>query len=105
MDDPLRVRGFERVGDLRRDRQGFVDRQRTARNPIRQRGPFDEFEHQGLHAVGLLHSVDGRDVGMVERREQPRFAGKPGEPLRIARNGSGRILSATKRERVRSLAR
>ena len=29
MDDPLLVRGFERLGDLLRDRQRFVDRDRA----------------------------------------------------------------------------
>ena len=32
MDDPLLVRGFERVGDLSRDRQCFVEWNRTSRS-------------------------------------------------------------------------
>ena len=36
MDDPLLVRGFQRLGDLPRDRQRFVERDRAARDPLRQ---------------------------------------------------------------------
>ena len=35
MDDALLVRGFERVGDLPRDRQRLVDRDRAARDALR----------------------------------------------------------------------
>ena len=39
MDDALLVGGFERLGDLPRDREGLVDRDRTLRNPVGQRHP------------------------------------------------------------------
>ena len=38
VDDPLLVRRFERLGDLLRDRQRLVERDRPARDPLR-RGP------------------------------------------------------------------
>ena len=37
MDDALLVRGFECIGDLLRDRDGFVERKRTACDPIGER--------------------------------------------------------------------
>ena len=37
MDDALLVRGFERLGDLPRDRQRFVERQRPARDALGER--------------------------------------------------------------------
>ena len=46
MDDALLVRGFKRFGDLFRDRQRFVDRDRPARNALRQIVALDEFHHE-----------------------------------------------------------
>jgi hypothetical protein len=40
MDDPLFMRRFERLGNLPRDRQHLVERDRSLRDPIGQRGPF-----------------------------------------------------------------
>lgn len=36
MDDALLVRGFERLGDLLRDGQGFVERDRAPRAALRE---------------------------------------------------------------------
>ena len=68
MDDPLLVRGFERVGDLFRDRQRFVERNRPTRDPLREVFAFHQFEDQCLDAIGVLDAVDVGDVRMVQRR-------------------------------------
>ena len=47
MDDPLFVRCFERLGDLFCDRQRLVDRDRSARQPLRQILALDQFHHEG----------------------------------------------------------
>ena len=44
MHDPAFVRGFERLGDLRRDGQCFIYRDRAACDPLRQVLALDEFE-------------------------------------------------------------
>ena len=46
MDDPLLVRGFERLRDLLRDRQRLVERDRAPRDPLRQVLALDEFHHE-----------------------------------------------------------
>ncbi len=51
MNDPLLVRGFERVGDLFRDGQSFVERNRTLRNALREIVALDEFHYEGRDAV------------------------------------------------------
>ena len=51
MDDPLLVRRFERLGDLLRDRQRFVERHRALRDPIGERRTLDQLQHQRPHAV------------------------------------------------------
>jgi hypothetical protein len=68
MDDALFVCGFERAGDLRRDRERLVQRHRALCDAIRQRGPLDELHDERDHATALLEAVDLRDVRMVERR-------------------------------------
>ena len=46
MDDPLFVRGFERLGDLLRDRQRLVDRNNSLSDAVREGRPLDQFHHQ-----------------------------------------------------------
>jgi hypothetical protein len=45
VDDPLLVRGFQRLRDLPRDGQGFVERHGSTRDVLRQIVPFDELHH------------------------------------------------------------
>ena len=85
MDDALLVRGFERFGDLARDRQRLVQRQRPSRDPIGQRRAFDQFHHQRARSSRcFFESVDLGDVRVVQRREQLRLALEAREPIRIA---------------------
>ena len=49
MDDALLVRGFERLGDLARERQRLLDRQRAAPQPLGQRLSLDQLHDQELH--------------------------------------------------------
>jgi hypothetical protein len=82
MNDAVFVRGLERRGDLLRNREGIVARNRSLSNPIRQRRSFDQFENQrgyepaeaGPDDIGLFETVDGRDVRVIERSKDLRFA-------------------------------
>ena len=47
MDDALLVRGFEGVGDLPRDGQRVVHRQRLAGDAFGERLALDQLHHQG----------------------------------------------------------
>ena len=42
MDDALLVRRLERFGDLPRDRQCLIDRNRALRDPVGERRPLDQ---------------------------------------------------------------
>ena len=66
MNDPLLVRRFKRLGDLFRDRECFIDRDRAARNPLREIVALDQFHHEGMGAAGLLEPVNRGDVRMIE---------------------------------------
>jgi hypothetical protein len=51
VDDALLVRRVERAGDLDRDRERLVDRQRPLRDPLGERLAFDQFEDEEPRAV------------------------------------------------------
>ena len=67
-------------GGVRRRRCG-----RRAPKPFRQRVALDELEDQEPDAVCLLEAVDRADVGMIQRREDPRLPLEAREPVRTAR--------------------
>ena len=54
MDDAFLVRRVERVGNLAGDGKRFGDRQRPARQALRQRLALDEFHHERGDAVAVL---------------------------------------------------
>ena len=85
VDDPLLVRGFERVGDLLRDRQRFVERDRAARQPLRQIVAFDQFHDERMHAAGFFKSVNVAMLGWLRDASDLRLALKPREPIGVAR--------------------
>ena len=58
MDDALLVRRFERVGDLPRDRQRFVERNRALRDAIGERRPFDQLEDERVRRATVFEAVD-----------------------------------------------
>ena len=51
MDDALLVRRLESDGDLPRDRDRLVERERPGRDAVRQRRPVDQLEHERADAV------------------------------------------------------
>ena len=64
MDDPLLMCRFERFGNLLRDGEGFVNRQRPVCDPVCQRRALDQFHDQSrLHTVRLLQAVDRAMLG------------------------------------------
>ncbi len=77
MNDALLVRPFERVRNLDRDRDRFVEWQRSPSKTLREVLPFDQFHHEratlhgalgasraALADLGFLDAVDVRDIGM-----------------------------------------
>ena len=60
MNDAVLVRGFERLGDLPRDRQRFVDRDRPLRDAIGERRPVDQLQHERAGDRPLLRGRRSR---------------------------------------------
>ena len=84
VNDPLFVGGFERLGDLFRDRQRLVDGNRAAGDPLRQVFTLNEFHDEGVHPRRFLKPVDRGDVRMVERRQRLGLALEPCEAFGIS---------------------
>jgi hypothetical protein len=103
MDDALLMGGFEGRGDLRGDAERFrqgkrrglvviISRRRrlhgrATANPLGERGTGHKLHHQRPHLAGVFEAVNLRDVRMIERREELRFAAEAGEILGIAGDG------------------
>ena len=87
MHDPALVRGAQRLGDLPGDRERLLDRQRTVRDSRGQGLALDQLEHERVRALALFEAVDGRDVRMIQGRQELRFALEPGEVRRVGQPG------------------
>ena len=87
MDDPLLVGHLEGLRNLRRNREGVVERDWTLRDPVGQRRPFDELEderseHAALRLI-FLNAIDAADVRVIERREDLGFALEARQPIGV----------------------
>ena len=88
VNDAALVGRFQPFRNLFRDRQRLVDRNR-ARCAMRSCsvGSFDELQHERLNAIGVFETVNRRDVRMVQRGEDLRFAPEAREAIGIQREG------------------
>ncbi len=73
VNDPVRMRGVERVGDRCRQLQKLGQRQRAAREAVAQAFALQKLHHEKRHAAFATHFVNRADVRMVERRRRARL--------------------------------
>ena len=92
MNDSFFVRRLQRVGHLRGNPQRFINRDRTSLDALGQRLSRHEFHHQKAISRRLLESVDGRNVGMIQRRQHARFALESRHSVRLVAEGFGKEL-------------
>ena len=86
MDDPARVGGIERVGDLNGDRHDAGNLQRSLLHEVTQRLAFHELHGDERQSVlGLADVVDDADVRMIERRSGLGLGQEPLPAVRIVR--------------------
>ena len=83
MDDALVVRRPERLGDLARQRQRFLERQSALRDSIGKGRPGHELHDDRPRRLPGLNAIDMSDRRMADRREEARFAIEPHEAIRI----------------------
>ena len=105
MDDPLLVRGLERLGDLAGDGESLFEREGAALQPLGEILSLDELHDEGADSARLLEAVDRGDVRVLELGEELRFALEAREASASAANASGRTLIATSRFSFGSVAR
>ena len=101
VDDAFFMRGFERLGDLTRDRQRLIERDGALRQTIRQRGSLDQFQHERRHVAGFFETVEGRDMRVVQRGQELRFPSKARASIDVAGESPAAGLS---RQRLASTA-
>ena len=65
---------------------GLVERQRAARDPLRQVLTLDQLHHERPRVARTLEAVDLGDVGMIERRQRLGLALETRQPLGVAGN-------------------
>mgnify|MGYP001251283231 CR=1 FL=1 len=73
MNDALLMCRFERLGDLSGDRQRLIDGNRTSTDSLCERLSLHEFHHEGSCAVRFLEAVNGRDVWVIQGRQDFSF--------------------------------
>ncbi len=83
VNNPVLVRRFQRLGDLLRDEQRLIDRDRTLCDAVGERGPFDELQDERPGRVGVFEAVDGADVGVIQGGQRLRLALESREPFGI----------------------
>jgi len=85
MNDAVLVCRFERLCNLTRDGQGFINRNRRLRDAVRECWPLDQLQHERLHTVRFLKAVDRRDVRVVQRGEDLSFSFEACKAIQIER--------------------
>jgi hypothetical protein len=73
MDDAVAMGLTERVGDLARVAQHFLDEERTSGKPLGERLPFEILHHQERQSVLMPDVVQRADVGMIQAGDGARF--------------------------------
>ena len=89
VDNALRMRGVQSLGNLRRKRkQGFVI-QRLSRNQRLQRHAIQKLHGNERLLTVLSDFVDGTDIGMIKSGRRTRLPAKPFQRLRVSRQFVG----------------
>src|SRR5262245_13509844 len=83
MDDAAIVGRLQTVGKLSGNPNDLLERQWTFREAFGQRQTIDELEDERRDVTALLYSIDGADVGMIQRGERPRLLLETGASLGV----------------------
>ena len=92
VDDALRLGGGRGIGHRVGDGKGLLQGQRSLGQSRRQRLSGDELHGEERLAVDLLERVEGGDVRVIERGEEPGFLAHPLGSVAAARRITGQHL-------------
>ena len=73
----------EATGDLNPVLKRLIERQRSLRQPLRERLPLEVLHHQEVDAVLCANVVEHADVWVIERRDRARLLLEPAPALGI----------------------
>ena len=90
MDDALRMRGGERLGDLDRRAQRLRERHRPSAQPRRQRFAVEILHDEEVDPVLVAHLMEGTDARMRESRDGAGLVAQsaPGRADRLRRQAT-----------------
>jgi hypothetical protein len=86
------VRGLEGFGDEECNLERGLQRDGSARDPLRQSLALDHLHHENGSAFDLEDVEKGRDRGMVQSREKPRLLVESSAPLSVPGDVLGKNL-------------
>ena len=92
MDNAVIVRGFKCLGNLPRDRQRVVERDRAARDALREILAFDQFHDERRDSARFFEPVDVRDVRVIQRCQHLRLAAEARQAIGIVGDGGQQHL-------------
>ena len=90
--DAVAVGLVERLGDLAAVTQRLLERQLAARQTYGERLPFEVLHHQVVAFAVPPDVEEGADVGMLQRRDGPRFPFEAAAQLGVFGKGGGEDL-------------
>jgi len=92
MNDSLFLPPLQCFRNLDADLQGLLDGQRTRLYSLRQGLADNQLHHQILQPIGLLQTINGRYVRVIQRGQHPRLMTKTRQSLRIVDEHVGQNL-------------
>ena len=90
MDDAVPVSVVERVGNLDRVAQSFVEPERASLKSVSERFTLEIFHNEKIDTVFATHVIERTDVRMIQARNSPRLALETLTELRIVRELFGK---------------
>lgn len=85
MDDPLIMGGLEGLSDLPQDGKRFLEAEPSAGDPLGKGLAGHQLHDEKPESLGLLDAMEGRDVGMIQGREEVSFPLEPCQFLLVSR--------------------
>jgi hypothetical protein len=104
MDDALRMRRVQRIGDLNAQPEDGIDVRQIGGDPLAQSVAFKKLHGNEGAPILFVDFVNGADVRMIQGRGGLGFTAKVAEGVGFFAIESGRNLRATKRPSLRSSA-
>src|SRR5262245_5998101 len=101
MNDSFLVRRFERIRDLLSNLERLLDRNRSSLEAFLQSFAFDKFHDEEVPAVGLIQTMQRRNVCVIQGSKHPGFPLKPGHALRVTSKLFGKKLDGNRPSKLR----